>query len=408
MFDALKSVRLSATDRAALRDRLALHAAGHPAPVRVSVFTRLFHTTARTQVPSPYYSLIFKPMPIAAIALVLALLGGGTSFAAEGALPGDVLYPVKVHVNESVQEALAFSSESKANVNADLAARRLDEAQQLAAQGKLSTTTAATLAANFKTHADKADAEVEDLAKDDPTTAAEIDSSLSARFAANRDILDALSHEGEHNSVGILASLTARLAAATTSGTSVNAEALANLSDSALTALSARAKNALADANAALALGASATASSTATSSEAIFAARAATAATLAATRYGDGTTALAAANKADAYAAFIDSLSASAQAEIYAKAALRVTSDGRHGQEDQGERDDSWNGATSTPGEDTRGDNQSEDRGGKDSHGPEGGLRINATTSVDVEGSDGEDGSNIHLEGGIRGGLGL
>src|SRR5947209_4376108 len=38
-------------------------------------------------------SLFLKPMPV--IIIIALLLGGSSSFAAEHALPGDVLYPVK-------------------------------------------------------------------------------------------------------------------------------------------------------------------------------------------------------------------------------------------------------------------------------------------------------------------------
>src|SRR3989344_4462111 len=42
-----------------------------------------------------------KPMSIfAAIALAVLLGGGGTAIAAQAALPGVVLYPVKVNINE--------------------------------------------------------------------------------------------------------------------------------------------------------------------------------------------------------------------------------------------------------------------------------------------------------------------
>lgn len=49
---------------------------------------------------------IFKKMPVFAAILVAALLGGGTSFAAQGTLPGDLLYPVKVGFNERITEAV--------------------------------------------------------------------------------------------------------------------------------------------------------------------------------------------------------------------------------------------------------------------------------------------------------------
>lgn len=65
--------------------------------------------------------------PLFAAVLVAVLLGGGTSFAAEGALPGDALYAVKVGVTEPIRAILAASPESKALWDVTRAERRLEE-----------------------------------------------------------------------------------------------------------------------------------------------------------------------------------------------------------------------------------------------------------------------------------------
>lgn len=90
------------------------------------------------------------------IAIIIALLlGGETSFAAEGALPGDVLYPIKIHVNENVQELVAVSDEAEAKVQAKFATRRLEEAEKLAVSGRLNAKTSADLRALFQDHSEK-------------------------------------------------------------------------------------------------------------------------------------------------------------------------------------------------------------------------------------------------------------
>src|SRR3989338_2663664 len=68
-----------------------------------------------------------RPMPVIAALLVVAI-SGGTVAAAETALPGDVLYPVKVHVTEEVQAALATTPKARAGGGGARAARRLGEA----------------------------------------------------------------------------------------------------------------------------------------------------------------------------------------------------------------------------------------------------------------------------------------
>lgn len=87
--------------------------------------------------------------------MVLAL-GGGTSFMAERSVPGDALYVVKTSVNEEVRGMLAVGAEADAKWEAELAARRLDEAAKLDASGDLTDETASKLNAEFTTHAEAA------------------------------------------------------------------------------------------------------------------------------------------------------------------------------------------------------------------------------------------------------------
>jgi hypothetical protein len=75
------------------------------------------------------------------IVLLLLVTGGGATFAAEGALPGDLLYPMKIYVNESVQGVLKVGDARKAKWEAEKTVRRLEEAESLATEGRLSTTT---------------------------------------------------------------------------------------------------------------------------------------------------------------------------------------------------------------------------------------------------------------------------
>lgn len=77
-------------------------------------------------------------MPLAL--LLLLLVGGGTTgIVAEKSLPGDVLYPVKIHINENFESAVAFTAKSDAEVSVKHAAKRLAEAQKLKEKGKLSS-----------------------------------------------------------------------------------------------------------------------------------------------------------------------------------------------------------------------------------------------------------------------------
>ncbi len=116
------------------------------------------------------------------IALIIAVVAGGTlSYSAGDALPGDALYSVKTEVNERVTSWFRLSEKAKAAFEAELAARRMDEAARLAAEGKLNAKTRSQIQTKFQKHAAKAKKRAAALkASGDAKAAAEV----NAEFAA--------------------------------------------------------------------------------------------------------------------------------------------------------------------------------------------------------------------------------
>ncbi len=88
---------------------------------------------------------IFKLRPMFIILFIALALGGGTVVAAENTVPGDVLYPVKIHVTEQIRDAFEISSEQQAEWDLKKAERRLIEAQKLAQKGVLNANSKAEL-----------------------------------------------------------------------------------------------------------------------------------------------------------------------------------------------------------------------------------------------------------------------
>ncbi len=150
------------------------------------------------------WTKILKPMPIIATLAIMALLGGGTSFAAESALPGDTLYPVKVDFNEKVMAATHLSAQSKASLEADLAERRLQEAEQLATEAKLSDEAKAELESRFQAHADAVSARVAKLQDEgEVDAAAEVSSDFEGSLQAHEEVLKTLASEDNELSLKI-------------------------------------------------------------------------------------------------------------------------------------------------------------------------------------------------------------
>lgn len=80
----------------------------------------------------------FHRFAAAAFSLILFIgAGGGMTYAAESAMPNDILYPVKVHINERMWAAVHFTPERKADWEAKRIERRLQEAEHLSQADKL-------------------------------------------------------------------------------------------------------------------------------------------------------------------------------------------------------------------------------------------------------------------------------
>ena len=143
--------------------------------------------------PSPYFFFSYQFRMVMVGFLVFVLAGAGTaSAAAGGALPGDLLYPVKININEAVKVALAQTPAAKAQVHAELADARVEEAQALAAQGRLDTAATAKLSDNFDEHAKSAQNLVQSVAASDSAVAVQISTQLDSALATNGAVLRSL------------------------------------------------------------------------------------------------------------------------------------------------------------------------------------------------------------------------
>ncbi len=182
-------IRLTMQEKATLRARLSERMALNPAsPLRATPYHFfMFHSVALQRTVSAFAVFVF-----------LIGSGGGTSYAAQAALPGELLYAVKIHVNEFVEAALATSPVAKAEVQAVLAERRVEEAQTLASRGMLTEVAATELQVRFDEHAEAAQSLTEALAAIDPGAAAQIGTQFSSSLAANDAVLVSLGEQSQN------------------------------------------------------------------------------------------------------------------------------------------------------------------------------------------------------------------
>ena len=194
----LKEIRLTAHERREVVLRLHNEIATHPilhSAVKKSegMYTHRLHQIFNKR-------SLRRTMPLTLIAGLL--MGAGVSYAAEGSLPGDTLYPIKIHVNEGVRSSLARTDSEKAKIEAELATRRLEETELLNQEGRLSTSTKDSLKANFNEHQGRMTEHLRSLSQDNKADADQIESEVRSRWREHRHGMDALGEQEDDNNEG--------------------------------------------------------------------------------------------------------------------------------------------------------------------------------------------------------------
>lgn len=128
--------------------------------------------------------------------MIVVILMGGFSLGADSAMPGGILYPVKVNINEEIRSQLAFSQRAKVAWDIRRVERRMEEAEQMAVRGTGDASSRAVVEANFQAYADRVSDRIHDMeARGDARAAAEAASNFEASLKAHQAILARLSGE---------------------------------------------------------------------------------------------------------------------------------------------------------------------------------------------------------------------
>lgn len=163
-----ESIRLSATERRDLRDRLEAYLEYHPLPQQLTQQKAERYITAE-----PFRTLSLPKLYLKAFGGVFALfILVGIPLIAERTLPGDALYPIKVQFNEELRSTLALSPYEKIEWEAERLSRRVAEARLLASEGKLTEQFESDVADAVRAHSHAAQQEIANLREDDAEEAA--------------------------------------------------------------------------------------------------------------------------------------------------------------------------------------------------------------------------------------------
>ena len=138
-----------------------------------------------------WQSLWFAATGVAGVALAAT----GISYAAENALPGDMLYPVKIEVSERVRMWVALSEEAEAEWSVARTTRRLEELERLATGGDLNDTLGEEIVIRLEQNTEEASKAIVSLKKDQMSIAADTSSRLESSLRVHERMLAQVAEE---------------------------------------------------------------------------------------------------------------------------------------------------------------------------------------------------------------------
>ena len=191
------SLRLKAGEKLELRERLVSYMEYHPIAQTKkdkTVSTEVFVDTKMRFINIRGWKFLqFSSMAIATLLLVIP-------YVAEKAVPGDMLYAVKVNFNEEVRSTLTLDSYEKVVWETERLNRRIAEARLLANEGRMTEELEVSVAEAVRTHSENARKEIATLKETDEGGAVlasiQLDTTIDVQSTALRNgISSAISTE---------------------------------------------------------------------------------------------------------------------------------------------------------------------------------------------------------------------
>jgi len=185
--NASAQIRMRAEERALLRERIVSFMEYHP----FASATNVRVPKKNTSYTDRFSYIRFTSWQVrGVVGVFIVAIFIVTPLVAERAVPGDVLYAMKVRVNEEVLAQLSFGSYEKVAWETRRVERRIAEARLLAKEGKLTDEVEAQITATVKEHTAKAQKELAVLRVSDADQAAIAQVVLESAFDVQSAVLE--------------------------------------------------------------------------------------------------------------------------------------------------------------------------------------------------------------------------
>ncbi|MGB2580127.1 MAG: hypothetical protein WBC83_00335 [Minisyncoccia bacterium] len=196
-----KHTRLSASEKAEIKSALFRHVKANPVSIPRAI-------------PSPFNIYNFRnKKSISVLVLGGLLMGSSVSFAAENTVPGDTLFPIKIHVNEAVLGATAITQKAKAEWEIRLVERRLEEVEKLAVTQNVPVEVRQIAEQNLEHYTERVKNRIAKFENDEDVEDALGTASLFSEVlnAHERAISELEDKDGNDDSIGVISTSTHRI-----------------------------------------------------------------------------------------------------------------------------------------------------------------------------------------------------
>lgn len=191
LIERAKTAKLTERERAAIFLTVDAYVKSHPLSAESGNFREKYRKFIAVKSPFsiPFLTDGIRPLVsawhihsarslVAVFVVAVVIIGSGTSFAAQGSLPGDFLYPVRVNFNEEIK-AVFLSDIRRPVYEIERLKTRVEEAKTLIAQDRMSDDIRNKIAVKVNSHISNVKKEVDGLTKNgDLKTAFEISNVL--------------------------------------------------------------------------------------------------------------------------------------------------------------------------------------------------------------------------------------